>query len=35
MKIQKKIWGGGRGRVGGCSGGGGSQVDVNNELKFL
>ena len=33
MKIQKKIRGGGR--VGGCPGGGGVRVDVNEELKFL
>ena len=35
MKIQKKVWGGGR--VGGEGGrvGGGVKVDVNKELKFL
>ena len=29
VKIQKKNWGGGRGRVGGV------RMDVNEELKFL
>ena len=37
MKIQKKNWGGGGGRVGGGGGrvGGGVRVDVNREVKFL
>ena len=31
VKIQKKIWGGGRV----CGAGGGVRVDVNEELKYL
>ena len=40
VKIQKKIWGGGRrggggGRLGGSGSSWGVRVDVNEELKFL
>ena len=38
VKIQKKNWRGGRGRIGGrvgLGGGGGGGLNVNEELKFL
>ena len=35
VKIQKKIGGGGSGRVGSGVSGWGVRVDVNEELKFL